>query len=53
MSYNRNPEYMKLCRTYGAMECAEVFDDRVAPYPKLCHPYRVMKGKPNPEKIRD
>ena len=33
---------MELCRTYGAQECGGIIDDRVAPYPKLYHPFRVF-----------
>ena len=33
---------MELCRTYGAIECSGIIDDRVAPYPKLYHPFRVF-----------
>ncbi len=33
---------MELCRTYGAIECSGIIDDRVTPYPKLYHPFRVF-----------
>ena len=33
---------MELCRTYGAIECSGIIDDRVAPYPKLYPPFRVF-----------
>ncbi len=33
---------MELYRTYGAIECSGIIDNRVAPYPKLYHPFRVF-----------
>jgi hypothetical protein len=36
------PNDMELCRTYGAMEGKGILGDRVAPYPKLFHPFRVF-----------
>jgi hypothetical protein len=33
---------MELCRTYGAIECSGIIDDRVTPYPKLYHPFWVF-----------
>jgi hypothetical protein len=38
---------MELCRTYGAQECGGIIDDRVAPYPKLFHPFGVIPANTN------
>ncbi len=41
------PNNMELCRTYGALECGGIVDDRVTPYPKLYHPFRVIPANTN------